>query len=142
MKQSELFDPFAMMQRTFPTSAAFSAATRQGAANFWAAQERLLDGMEDFATEWFERRRIGTRSALASARDMCEAETPFDALREYQKWATGSLERVMQDGAACQKQLVEFGRLGLEPPAQTDESARSEPASEHAPRQHSRVRAA
>lgn len=142
MKQSELFDPFAMLQRTFPASAAFSAATRQGATNFWAAQEQLLDGMENFATGWFERRREGTQSALAAARDMCEAESPFDALREYQKWAAGSLERVMQDGVACQKQMVELGRLSLEPVAQAAEHARGESTSESTPRQHSRARAA
>jgi hypothetical protein len=145
MKEAEAFDPFAMMQRVIPASSALNAATRQNAANFWEAQEKLLGCMQEFANGWFERRHVGTQSALVSARDICNADSPFDALREYQKWAIGSLERVMQDGLACQKQLIEIGRLGTQPLVQATENVRAtESAAEPAPahRSQSRARAA
>jgi hypothetical protein len=145
MKDAESFDPFAMMQRVIPASSALNAATRQNAANFWEAQEKLLGCMEEFTSGWFQRRHVGTQSALESARDICSAESPFDALREYQKWAIGSFERVMRDGLACQKQLIEIGRLSAQPIAQAAENVRAaENVAESAPvqRPHSRARAA
>jgi hypothetical protein len=142
MKQSDLIDPFAMMQRAFPASSTFNAAARQGASNFWTAQEKFLDCMEEFAEGWFERRHDGTRSALAAASEICRAETPFEAMREYQKWATGSFERILQDGIACQKQLVEMGRLSMQPLALAAENVESDAGHEPTQRQHARARAA
>jgi hypothetical protein len=141
MKQSEMFDPFAMMQRAFPVSSAFSAAVRQNMTNFWTAQEKLLECMEEFAEGWFARRHEGTRSALAAANEIVKAESPFDAMREYQKWTNGSFERVAQDCIACQKQLVEMGRVTAQPIVQAAEST-AEAGAEAAQRAPSRARAA
>jgi hypothetical protein len=68
-------------------------------------------------------------------------------MREYQKWAIGSFERVLQDGLAVQQQLIELGRLGAEPIAHAAEPARGEAESvaasaPSAPKQQSRARAA
>lgn len=140
MKQT--FDPFAMMQRAFPASSAFSAAARQNATNFWSAQEKLLECMQEFAEGWFERRHEGTRSALAAASEITSAETPFEAVREYQKWAAGSFERIARDGIECQKQLMEMARLAVQPAMQAAEGT-AEAGSETLQRQHtSRARAA
>jgi hypothetical protein len=141
MKQNEMFDPFAMMQRAFPASSAFGAAARQNATGFWTAQEKLLEYMEEFAEGWFARRHEGTRSALAAAGEMAKADTPFDAMREYQKWAAGSFERVAQDCIACQKELLEMGRLTMQPIVQAAEST-AEAGAEATQRTPSRARAA
>lgn len=141
MRQSELTDPFAIMQRAFSGSPAFNSTARQYAVNFWNAQEKVLECMHEFAEGWFERRQEGTRSALAASNEMAKAETPFDAFREYQKWATGSFERVVQDGIACQKQFLEICRLTAQPVVQAAESA-SEAASETVQRPQSRAKAA
>jgi hypothetical protein len=141
MKENGTFDPFQVMQRAFPASPGLSAATKQNASVYWEAQDKLLDSMEELVTGWFERRHVGTQEALAAARQACEAETPFDAMREYQKWAIGSFERMIQDGFAAQKHFLEFGRVSTQPIAKAAETARSE-ASEVVQKAHSRARAA
>lgn len=128
MKESGTFDPFVIMQRGFPPASALTAMVRQNSGNVLDAQEKLLDSMQQFANGWFERRYIGTREALACARQMCDAETPFDAMREYQKWAIGNFERVVQDSAACQKHMIDAGRVGAQPLVQAAETVRSEAA--------------
>ncbi|MEX0591198.1 MAG: hypothetical protein WD207_08925 [Xanthobacteraceae bacterium] len=147
MRDNGNFDPFQVMQRTFTPSFAFGPVARENAAGFWASQAKILASMEDYANGWFERRHAGTEEALASARQICDAATPFDAVREYQKWAIGSVERVIKDGLACQQQLIELGRLGAEPLAHAAETVRAEAESVAASaaatsKQHSRARAA
>jgi hypothetical protein len=141
MKESGTFDPFQVMQRAFPPSPGLAAAAKQNASSYWEAQDKLLDSMEELVNGWFERRHVGTQEALAAARQVCEAESPFDAMREYQKWAIGSFERVMQDSFAAQKHFLEFGRVSTQPLAKAAETARAE-ASEVAHKAQSRARAA
>jgi hypothetical protein len=140
----DAFDPFAMMQKAFPASSAFNAASRQTATSFWQAQEKLLESMQDLADGWFERRHAGTEAALASARRICDADTPFEAIREYQKWAIGSFERILQDGLAGQKYVVELTRLSTEPVSESVEKARqaAEAPAEVLHRTQARARAA
>lgn len=126
MNESGTFDPFQVMQRAFPPASGLTAAARQNATSFWNAQEALLGSMQEFADGWFERRHVGTQEALSAARRVCDAETPFDALRECQRWAIGSFERAMQDGFAAQKQLLEFGHLSAPPLAQAAETMGTE----------------
>jgi hypothetical protein len=143
MKESSAFDPFAIMQRGLPPASAMTTLIRQNAGSVLNAQDKLLDHLQQFANGWFERRHIGTRESLACARQMCDAETPFDAMREYQKWAIGSFERVMRDGAAMQKHMIDAGRAGAEPLVQAAETVRSEAAAvESEQRPQSRARAA
>jgi hypothetical protein len=126
MRESGNFDPFQVMQRAFLPSFGMGPALRESATGFWTSQAKILASMQEYADGWFRRRQAGTEEALASARRICEAETPFDAAREYQKWAIGSFERVVQDGLACQQQLIEIGRFGAEPVAQVAEPVRAE----------------
>jgi hypothetical protein len=141
MKESGTFDPFQAMQRLFPSSPGLAAAAKQNASSYWEAQDRVLDSMEELVNGWFERRHVGTQEALAAARQVCDAETPFDAMREYQKWAMGSFERVLQDSFAAQKHLIELGRASTQPFAKAAETARGE-ANEVAHKVQTRARAA
>jgi hypothetical protein len=141
MKDNGTFDPFQVMQRAFPPSPGLQAAAKQNASSYWEAQDKLLDSMEELVNGWFERRHVGTQEALAAARQVCEAESPFEAMREYQKWAIGSFERVVQDSFAAQKHILEFGRVSTQPLAKAAEAARTE-ASEVAHKAQSRARAA
>jgi hypothetical protein len=141
MKENGTFDPFQVMHRAFSPSPGLAAAAKQNASSFWDAQDKLLDSMEELVNGWFERRHVGTQEALAAARQVCDAESPIDAMREYQKWAIGSFERVMQDSFAAQKHLLEFGRVTTQPVAQAAETARTE-TNEVAHKAQSRARAA
>jgi hypothetical protein len=141
------YDPFQAVQRAFSPSFGFGPALRENAAGFWTNQAKILASLEDYANGWFQRRHAGTEEALISARQICDAANPLDAMREYQKWAIGSFERVLQDGLAVQQQLIELGRLGAEPIAHAAETARGEAESvaasaPSAPKQQSRARAA
>jgi hypothetical protein len=121
MKASEFFDPFEFVQRGFVPPPAWRDVARKNAADFWTNQEKILDSMRTFADGWIERRRAGTEAALGAAQHMCEAETQLDAVREYQKWAAGSFERLVRDGLEYQKQMMALGQLMIRPLA-TDES--------------------
>src|SRR5215831_4656445 len=57
---------------------------------------------------WFERRHVGTHTALEAAQRMCKAQTPVDLVREYQEWVGGAFQRVMADGVACQQFVGAF----------------------------------
>jgi hypothetical protein len=141
MKETNTFDPFQIMQRAFPASPSLAAAAKQSAATFWDAQDKLLDSMEELVSGWFERRHVGAQEALSAARQICDSESPFDAMRECQKWAIGSFERMVQDGFAAQKHLLEFSRVTTQRLEQAVETARNE-ATEAPPKVHSRARAA
>lgn len=138
MQESRKLDPFAIMYRAFPASPELILLTRQNADTFWNAQQALLEDMRDVAEGWFERRRTGTHEALACARGMCDAVTPFEALREYQKWAIGSFERLMQDAFAWQEHMAEAARLGVQPLAKAADATRAAAASDSGQRPHSR----
>jgi hypothetical protein len=90
-------------------------AMRQAAETFWNGQEQILHAMEEYANGWFERRHAGVDAALNASQQMIDAATPVEAVREYQKWAFGSIERIIDDGLSCQKHLLSMGGL-LAPP--------------------------
>jgi hypothetical protein len=115
MRDSDFYDPFEIMQRGFLPSARIRDAARANAAEFWNAQEKILEAMENQASHWFQRRHAGAQAALTTAQQMCQADTQLDALREYQKWAAGAFERLMQDGLECQKQMLAMSRLFAQP---------------------------
>jgi len=143
MKESSAFDPFAIMQRGFPPASVLTTLIRQNAGNLLSAQEKFLENMQQFADGWFERRHVGAKEALACTRQICDADSPFEAMREYQKWAIGSFERAVQDGAAMQKHMIDVGRAGAPPLVQAAETMRSEAAAVEAEqRPQSRARAA
>jgi hypothetical protein len=115
MKLSDTNFPFNIAEVAFQPSAAFRDAMRQAASRFWRGQDQILDAMQDYATGWFERRQAGTEAALATAQHVIDAATPVEAMREYQKWAFGSFERMIDDGLSCQQHLLSMSAW-LSPP--------------------------
>jgi len=94
----------------------------ENAQRFWDYQNKMLDSMQCFANGWFERRHVGTHATLEAAQRIYRAETPVDALREYQDWVSGAFQRVMADGLALQQQVAAVFEL----PEQEDETKRPE----------------
>ncbi|NEW94005.1 hypothetical protein [Rhodopseudomonas sp. BR0M22] len=90
---------------------------------FWESEETVLDNMKEFADGWFERRRIGTRAALETARRIGEASSPFDAFREYQDWLGGAMARLLEDGMAFQQQFMKTNAKLAPHPPQREEPA-------------------
>ena len=114
---------------------------RQAATRFWSGQDQILDAMQDYAEGWFERRHAGTEAALDTAQHVIDAATPVEAMREYQKWAFGSFERIIDDGLSCQKHLLSMGGLLAPPLSPSGERTEPEPAAQE-PRRRSPSRAA
>jgi hypothetical protein len=73
--------------------------------------------MQSFAGGWFDRRHEGTRAALDAAQRMCAARTPLDAMREYQEWASGSLQRMAADSLVLQRGMMEITEAMIAAPA-------------------------
>jgi hypothetical protein len=106
-----------------------SAALEDNVRRFWDTQDKLLDNMAKFTNGWFERRHIGTHAAHEAAQRMCTAQTPEDLGREYQEWITGALQRVTDDGLACQQLVGAFAALLLDaaPQQQPEERTSRQP---------------
>ncbi|HLL26781.1 MAG TPA: hypothetical protein VKT73_03905 [Xanthobacteraceae bacterium] len=115
MKITDTSFPFNMTQSVFESSSAFRNAMGQAAVNFWNGQDQIINAMEDYVNACFERRQAGVQDALHASQQMIEAESPVEALRECQKWAMGSIERMVDDGISCQKHLLSMSTL-LAPP--------------------------
>jgi hypothetical protein len=141
MKSSEATFPFNFMPSTFAPSSAFRDAMRQTVTNFWNGQDQILDAMEEYTNDWFERRHTGAHEALDSAQQMIEASTPVEAMHEYQKWVIGCLERTVSDGLACQKHLLSVSALLAPPLSPSGERSEAESAGETRRRSQSRVAA-
>lgn len=124
MKLSDTNFPFNFAQ----SSSGFRDATRQAATGFWNGQEQILEAMQDYASGWLERRHTGVRESLETSQQMINAATPVEAMREYQKWAFGSFERIIDDGLSCQKHLWSMGGLLAPPLSPSGERAEAEPA--------------
>jgi len=45
---------------------------------------------------------------MDSARRICRARSPAQAMSEYQEWARGALERTMADAVAIQQQMMKI----------------------------------
>jgi hypothetical protein len=98
-------DPVMLFPNVLQPAVAFKTYAPVG-VKFWESEEAVLNGMKDFADGWFARRRTGTQAALEAARRMGEAATPLDALQNYQEWFGGAISRLLEDGMACQQQLL------------------------------------
>jgi hypothetical protein len=101
-------EPVMLFPNVLQPAIALKAYAPMG-VKFWQSEETVLDGMREFADGWFARRHTGTRAALEAARRMGEAATPLDALREYQDWLAGAMSRLLEDGMACQQQVLKAG---------------------------------
>jgi hypothetical protein len=106
MERDNVTKVYASMQTMLQPMASNAEAASSRAGHFWRSQQKVLDSMQAFAGGWFERRQEGTRAALESAQRMCTAKTSLDAVREYQEWASGSLQRMAADSLALQQQMM------------------------------------
>jgi hypothetical protein len=115
-------DPVMLFPNILQPAAALKTYAPAG-VKFWENEATVLDGMKEFTDGWFARRRAGTLAALETARLMGEAATPIDALRSYQDWFSGAMTRLMEDGIACQHQIMKAGAgFGPTLPADQDSS--------------------
>lgn len=117
MESDNVTKLYESMQTMLQPLASNSEATTRKACDFWRSQDKVLDCMQAFARGWFERRHAGTQAALEAAQRMCAAKTPFDAAREYQDWASGSLQRIATDSLAIQRELMDIGDALLNVPS-------------------------
>ena len=140
MKSPSISDPFDVMQRAFQPSSDMRETARKNLESFWTNQDKILDRMQEYAAGWLERRHLGTHSALEAAQKMCEAETPFDLMREYQSWAGSAYERIMADGIECQKHLIAASAMLT--PLLTSNGSDVDTATETRTKQQARTRVA
>jgi hypothetical protein len=76
-----------------------------GVAHVWKTQGSILDGMQDFAEGWFQRRHVGVQAAHEACKRMCGANTPIEWFHEYQMWIGGAFQRLMADSLVLQQGL-------------------------------------
>lgn len=81
--------------------AALAAAPIMGtqSRHFWEAQEAFLKEFETFASAWFKRRHVATRSALEAGKQIADGagSDPATMMQVMSDWQTHSLERLSQD---------------------------------------------
>ena len=106
MERDNVTKVYESMQTMLQPMAPSAEAASSRAGDFWRGQQKVLDSMQAFAGGWFERRQEGTRAALEAAQRICTAKTPVDAVREYQDWASGSVQRMAADSVALQHQMT------------------------------------
>ena len=111
-------DPVTLFPNLMPAAKTYAPM----GIKFWESEETVLDNMKEFADGWFERRRIGTRAALETARRIGEATTPLDAFREYQDWLGGAMARMLEDSMAWQRQFMKTNAKLAPHPAQHEEA--------------------
>lgn len=115
MAKADFAEQAQAIQSLFEPSSTALKALGENAKRFWAAQDQMLDAMQEFTEGWLRRRHEGTRAAARAARNMCEAESTVDILREQQEWMGGVLQRLMADGVACQKEWMLISGLAVQP---------------------------
>jgi hypothetical protein len=94
------------MQRAFAPFVALNETASHHLQTFWKNQDKILHSMNELTQDWFERRHKATETALKAVGNIGDAKAPVDMLNECQTWVMGSVERVIADGVACQKHLM------------------------------------
>ena len=117
MERDNVTKVYESMQSMLQPMAPSAESASSRALDFWHGQQKVLDSMQAFAGGWFDRRHTGTRAALEAAQRMCAAKTPLDAVREYQEWASGSMQRMAADSLALQRQMMEITEALIAAPA-------------------------
>ena len=117
MERDNVTKVYESMQSMLQPMASNAETASNRAGEFWRGQQKVLDSMQAFAGGWFDRRQTGTRAALEAAQRICTAKTPVDAVREYQEWASGSLQRMADDSVALQRQVMEITEALIAAPA-------------------------
>jgi hypothetical protein len=106
-------------------------ALERNAAAFWRGQAGMLEVMQEFANGWFARRQAGAQAAMESAQRLCLARNPTEAANEVQGWMRGSMDRLMADAMALQRQaaagagLAASAKAGMEEAEQAFQTPRS-----------------
>ncbi len=86
---------------------------------FWENQQTGLEGFKEFSDGWFARRQKSTLAALETTRNVSNASTLVDIVREYQNWFTAAMEVFTEDSKAYQQQMLRTGvHLNATPEAQ------------------------
>ena len=116
------------MQRMFRPASTVLDLAQENVRRFWESQDKILDSIESFADGWLKRRHAGTHAAREAAQRMCKAQTPFDLIREYQDWANGAFQRIMEDRSACQEQFKAIASALGGPPALLGGKQETEPS--------------
>jgi hypothetical protein len=116
MERDNVTKVYESVQQMLQPMASNAEAASSRACEFWRGQEKVLDSMQAFAGGWFERRHTGARAALEATQRMYAAKTPLDAVREYQEWASGSLNRLAADSLALQRQLMGIAEVMIAAP--------------------------
>ena len=124
MKNNQSPNGVDVMQQAFGVLAPLRSAWAENWVNYWRSQDKILDSMQEFTREWFERRHEATKTALAAAQRSSEANSPAEVVRELQAWMLGSMQRVVADGLACQKYLMAMAELSAPPTASGDTRTR------------------
>jgi|SRR6476620_3632884 Phasin protein len=127
MSNTDFSEQWKSMQQMFLLNFHHSESMRENARRFWENQNKILDNMEAFTSNWFKRRHTGTYSAQEAAQRMCGTESMVDVVQAYQDWAKGAFERLMADGLACQEQIVAATGALTSPPLSPSEKG-TEPA--------------
>lgn len=120
---------------------AVRSALQRQAEGFWQVQLQAIDAMQELATGWFGRHRDGVAAARATAAAMCAGGDAVEALRAYQSWATGCVERLTADVMAVQSQLTALAPMvaagmmqAASTPAAAPAAAREQPQQAAPPR--------
>jgi len=137
MSNTDFSEQWKSMQQMFLLNFHHSESMRENARRFWENQNKILDNMEAFTSNWFKRRHTGTYSAQEAAQRMCGTESMVDVVQAYQDWAKGAFERLMADGLACHEQIVAATGALTSPPLSPSEKG-TEPARVEACGQRSR----
>jgi len=125
--KSAQYEKWKSAQQMFLLGLPHSESFRENARRFWENQEKILDNMEAFTSDWFKRRHAGAHSAREAAERMCGTASMVDLAQAYQDWAKGVFERMMADGLACQEQIIAATGALTSPPLAPSEKG-SEPA--------------
>jgi len=127
MTNTDFSEQWKSMQKMFLLGFPHSESVQENARRFWENQDKMLDNMEAFTSNWFKRRHVGTHSAQEAAQRMCGTESVVDMFQAYQDWAKGAFERMMSDGIACQEHIVAATSALTSPPLAPSEKG-TEPA--------------
>jgi hypothetical protein len=99
-------DPSEAMQRMFAPLMAINDTASHHLQRFWKNQDKILHSMQELTQGWFARRHKATETALKTVSTISDSAAPVDMLQECQTWMMSSVERVIADGVACQKHLL------------------------------------
>jgi hypothetical protein len=120
-----------MTQQLDAVQGTVSSILSENARRFWDFQDKIVDGMNTYASGWFERRHVGTHAALEAAQRICKSQTPMEFVLEYQNWASGAAQRVMADGLACHEQFMATVGAVISPKEHPGDRQRPEQAQSH-----------